>query len=99
MAAGMYVIVLRYIVQMIIVALITAGVVIEVSRVVPIIVSMRTIAAAVRWTVSAAPVGSTAVIAMRIPNIDMDAAGLKVEALGIGVLGERTPSYESRHHS
>ena len=89
MAARMNVRVLGHVFEVIVMSLISAGMVIEVRRVVPIVVSVRAISTTVRTAIPATPVVSPAVIPMRISNIDMHATGLEVEALGVCLLSKR----------
>ena len=87
----MNVIVLRCIVKMVVMALISAGMVIEVSRIVPVAMAIRTISAMVRIPITATPVASaTAVVLMRTTNIDVHATGLKMKTLSLSSLRGRS---------
>ena len=92
MAGRMNVVVLGDVFEVVEKSLISAGLVVQMSRVVPIVVSLRAISASVRTAICATPIVPSTVVSMRIANIGMHATGLEVEALGVCLLSKRSPS-------
>lgn len=93
----MHVVVSRNIIEVAIMGYIPAGMVVEVSGVVPIGMTTRIVTASVCPSVSAAPiVAAPAVISVWLAHIDMKAARLEMNTLGIGPLSVHPNTAQDR---